>query len=208
MSCARPAGWRQVACLLTIALLPVSLSACGETGSAADGSVSPAAVSPDPASPPVVRQVPMRVRAEFALFRSLPEGMPSAVTQALAASSPYGVNWQLAQSLPGAPWPAWIAPGRGHLCLAQQETPRSGIGLACALTREVLEEGVFITTISADSEGSKPSHRAVIGVVPDGARAVRVHTPRSAPAFSTVRQNVFALRDRTLDPPEAITLIR
>jgi hypothetical protein len=170
-----------------------------------------------PASLPVVRQMPKRLSAEFALFRSRPEGLPIGVMQALAGSSPYGANWRLAQGLPGAPWPAWIIPGRGYVCLTQQETPRSGVGQACTPTREALKSGLFITTMSADprSEGeafpwmpNKPTQRVVMGVVPDGTRAVRVHTPRSAAAWSRVSQNVFTLRDRALDPPETITLIR
>jgi len=134
--------------------------------------------------------------------------LPISLMQALERSSPYGVNWQLAQSLPGAPWPAWIAPGRGHVCLAQQETPQSGIGQTCAPLRNVLKEGVFITTLSASSKRRRPAQRVVIGVVPDGTRAVRVHTPGSAPALSTVQQNVFALRDGARDPAEGLALLR
>lgn len=184
----------------------VGLPACGGSQPSEDGTVRPAA--PDPSASPVVHQVPKGLRAQFALFRSLPEGVPTGVMQALAGSSPMRVDWQLAQSLPGAPWPAWIVPGRGQVCMAQQETPRSGIGLTCAPTREVLKKGVSITTISADSEESRPSYRVVLGAVPDGTRAVGVRTPQSSPARATVEQNVFALRDRTLDPPETITLIR
>lgn len=207
MDDARPTGWRRFACLVAVALATVGLSACGEDRPSADSSVT-AAVNPGPEAPPEIRQVPKPLRAKLALFRSLPEALPADVMQTLAASPPYGANWQLAQSLPGTPWPAWIAPGRGHLCLAQQESPRSGIGQTCALTREVLSVGVFISTISADSKGSKPSYRVVLGVVPDGTRAVRVYTPGSAPGQSTVKQNVFALRDRTLDPAETITQLR
>jgi hypothetical protein len=192
-------GWRPVACLLTIALSMVGATACGGSQPSEGGS----AASSHPASPSVLRQVPKRLRAEFALFRSAPEGLPLGVLQVLAASSTYGVNGRLAQVLPGAPWPAWLIPGRGFVCLAQQETPRSGIGQTCAPTREVLKSGTFITTLSA-----KATQRVVLGVVPDGTRAVRVYTPKSATALVTVSRNVFDVRDRAPGPPETIALVR
>lgn len=203
-----------------VALGMVGATGCGGSARSEDGppftSASPVAASPDTALPPVVRQVPKRLRAKFALFRSPPEGLPIGVTLALSGISTFGANWRLAQALPGTPWPAWLIPGRGYVCLMQQETPRGGIGQTCALTRDVLEHGMSITTMSADPSSqakvspitpSGPTQRVVMGVVPDGTRAVRVHTPRSPSVRSTVSHNVFALRDRTLDPPETITLI-
>jgi hypothetical protein len=81
----------------------------------------------------------------------------------------------------------------------------------------MLERGTFVATLPArpppqagvlSPKSGKPTQRVVIGVVPDGTRAVLVHTPKSAIASSTVSQNVFTLRDRTPDPPEVVTLIR
>jgi hypothetical protein len=217
----RPLSWRPAACLLAVVLGIVGATACGGSRPSENSPASqpshPAGASPSPASLPVARRVPRLLRAKFALFRSPPEGLPISVTLALSGISPYGANWRLAQALPGAPWPAWLIPGRGYVCLMQQETPRSGIGQTCALTQDVLESGLSITTLPADpssqaepfpSKPSEPAQRVVMGVVPDGTRAVRVHTPRSDSAWSPVSQNVFALRDKALDPPETVTPIR
>lgn len=216
----RPMGWRPAVCLLAVAIGMVGATACGGSHPSEDSPASqpsgPAAASPIPASLPVVHRVPRHLRAEIALFRSRPEGLPIGVTLALSGGSPYGANWRLAQALPGTPWPAWLIPGRGYVCLLQQETSRSGVGQTCAPTREVLESGMFITTLAAPpsqggalpSKRDKPTRRVVIGVVPDGARAVRVHTPRSPSVRYMVSHNVLALRDRALDLPETFTLIR
>lgn len=186
-------------------------AACGKSDVSAERAkpLPPALAATEvaPVSVPAINQVPQRLSAKIALFRSLPERLPADVTDVLTAA-PHGVSGLLAQTLPGAPWPAWIVPGRGQLCLVQQETSLSGIGQTCASTRQVLKEGTFITTLSANSTGRKPTARVVIGVVPDGTRAVRVHTPGTAPARATVDQNVFTLRDRLLGPAAAISLIR
>lgn len=194
---------------LTVALSIVGATACGGPRSSEDASVSTsaslAAASPDSASLPIIRQVPKRLRAEVALFRSPPEGLPIGVTLALSGVSTHGANWRLAQALPGTPWPAWLIPGRGFVCLMQQKTSRSGIGQACAAERKVLANGIFSTTLAANPQ-LQAATRVVIGVVPDRTRAVRVHTPYVPTARVTVRQGVFTLSDDTSAPPESITL--
>lgn len=127
----------------------------------------------------------------------------------------YGSNWSLAQRVRGVPWSAWVVPGRGVVCLLYQQPQTSGVGQACTATDRVLANGVFAAALVADADhadgafGSgqrtKPGTRVVVGVVPDRARTVRVHTRGFPTASAPVRDNAFALRDETDAPPEAVT---
>ena len=159
----------------------------------------------------------IRSRAELALFRSSPEGLPIQVKQALRDHSTNGLNWSLAQRVPRAPWRAWIVPGRGVVCLLHVQPQTGAIGQACTATGRLLRDGMFVASLAADpsqadgafaSSRAEPGRRVVFGVVPDRARTVRVHTPGVTPATAQVSENSFALRDETDAPPETITFIR
>lgn len=203
--------WRVGTGCVAVVAIVAGISACGGSRASDDdgstGSESPVAIGPGQrhgASPPVVGRLPERLRTEFALFRSPPEGLPTRVGQVLGSRPMYGMNPSLAQAISGAPWPAWVVPGRGFVCLLYQQSPQAGVGQACTIARRVVVHGVFAATLAADR--AEPGRRVVFGVVPDGARTVHVHTPGFASASAPVRGNVFALRDRTSEPPEAITL--
>lgn len=207
------------ACALIMAMLVAALPACGGTRPAAVPDDNPTYERGTEVGRPsrsTAMQVPVRLRERVALLRSDPEGLPLSIVRALGSTHLYGANWTLAQALPHSPWPAWLVPGRGYVCLMQQESPRSGIGLACTSTEATLTSGVFITTISARAtpgsarsrRSARPARRTVVGVVPDGAESVRVYTRGGQPRRARVADNVFSLRDSDLAPAESIALVR
>lgn len=76
-------------------------------------------------------------------------------------------------------------------------------------TNRALKHGIFTASlIDSSMVDAESRERVVVGLVPDGTRAVRVHTPGFAAGVSTVADNVFVLRDAITDSPEAITLIQ
>ena len=114
----RTLTWRVGAWLAIIAVVAGG-TACGDSQppdtASSTSPVGPgtfAAGARDSSTPPAVRRLPERLRAELALFRSSPEGLPIQVKQALRDHSTNGLNWSLAQRVPRAPWRAWIVPGR------------------------------------------------------------------------------------------------
>lgn len=219
----RTLTWRVGAWLAIIAVVAGG-TACGDSQppdtASSTSPVGPgtfAAGARDSSTPPAVRRLPERLRAELALFRSSPEGLPIQVKQALRDHSTNGLNWSLAQRVPRAPWRAWIVPGRGVVCLLHVQPQTGAIGQACTATGRLLRDGMFVASLAADpsqadgafaSSRAEPGRRVVFGVVPDRARTVRVHTPGVTPATAQVSENSFALRDETDAPPETITFIR
>jgi hypothetical protein len=218
------AGWRFGASLLAAAALIAGTTACGDSQPADSTSASTQPQQPVPVSPqqraalalPAIRSVPERVQAAFSVFRSPPEGLPLDVKQTLRQPT-YGAKWALAQRLSGTPWPAWAIPGRGFVCLVDQQARGGGVGQVCTTTKRLLANGAFKASISAPPQTgqdnfaaskTKPAKRVVFGLAPDGVRIARVNTPGFASGSAPVDRNVFVLRDKTDSPPETITLVR
>lgn len=65
----------------------------------------------------VIPHVERSVKRAFSLFTSIPEPLPPEV-RAILRVPQYGMNWDLAQKLPGARLRgAWLVPGNGTLCI-------------------------------------------------------------------------------------------
>lgn len=64
-----------------------------------------------------------------------------------------------------------------------------------------------MSTFLQDPERSLPAKRSIVGLVPDGAKQVRIHTPGYATATRQVERNVFVLTDYIPQPPETIELL-
>lgn len=152
-----------------------------------------------------VQRSPRRLRAEFAIFRSPPEGLPTSLTQILR-KSPHSADWRLAQRL-RTPQPAWAVPGKRFVCLIYQDHSGGGLAQTCAPPRRVVERGAFAATLPTSGGPITSDNRVVFGIVPDHAHEVRVRTPGFTPATARVDENTFTLRDTVTEPPEAIALV-
>jgi len=74
----------------------------------------------------------------------------------------------------------------------------------CAPTRYAVAHGVGVVTIGpGDSHVS--GYRLIVGIAPNGARQVLVHTNGSVTAVPVVG-NVFTLRDSLDMPPDRLTV--
>jgi hypothetical protein len=117
----------------------------------------------------------------------------------------YGSNWRLAQQLPvNLRTQIWAVPGDRTICLIDWRR-EAGAGMACAPTKRVLRSGLAITSLKDASTGSVRPTRVVVGVAPDDAARVLVHTGGmsiSVPVFD----GVFTLRDSLGDAPDSFSL--
>jgi hypothetical protein len=87
------------------------------------------------------------------------------------------------------------------LCLLQALEGGTS-AFVCARRHHLLHEGLFMTSLPTVTTGVDTKWRVVVGIAPDGVRAVRVvanHTAQSA----SVRENAFVLRDTKHLQPES-----
>lgn len=153
----------------------------------------------------VARAEPRQLR-RFALLRTRPEGLPARTRRILHAPIA-GTNWGLAQRVPVAlPGAYWLVPGNGYLCIVgQADLASPGVGTTCARTEQAVEHGVATVTLAPPSAAvriAKP--RLVVGVAPDGAREVLVHT-RGVVVTAPIVESAFVLRDAATAPPDLLT---
>ncbi|HEU4701077.1 MAG TPA: hypothetical protein VFS37_01245 [Conexibacter sp.] len=181
---------------------------------------TPAAVAPDVAARPprgmrayaVVRRVEATQRAAFALLRTPPEPLP-ADTRRLLGPPLFGMSWRLAQRIPVAlAGRYWLVPGNRHLCVVEQGSMGSpGAGSTCARAADAIAHGLadIVVKRAGPVGAAAPSGpaRLIVGVAPDGARAVRVDT-RGRTARVPVADGVFVLRDRLVLPPDRFVAVR
>jgi len=206
---------------LTLAALAVAAGGCGETTNdvparpagtatpaAAAAPATAAAAAPAPAAPAVVTRVPAAQAATFALLRTAPEGLPPAIRQTLRAPIA-GMSYALAQRIPApAAGRYWLVPGRGYLCVVSQAPGTAAVGTVCSKTAQARASGVATTSIPrAGQNAPVTGPRVIVGVAPDGARAVVVHT-RGRTAVARVVDGLFVRRDDSVDPPDRITVRR
>ncbi len=140
---------------------------------------------------------------EFQLFRGPVEPVPASVAN--KTPLPLASALSRAQRLPLVGFEAWVAPMAGRLCLLN--VAEEGPAFGCKARTRVQREGFFIATVPNESlAGSKV--RRVVGVAPDGVKAVRIHSKGVRDRTALVSENVFALRDKGKAFPESLTLIR
>jgi hypothetical protein len=204
---------RSCAGSLSVLSLLVSIGACGTSNTSrtrgpGDSQTSPSLRKNSPSvSEPrayrVVAQVEHRQLANFALLRTPPEGLPAAIQRVLRAPV-FGSNWKLAQRIPVTlSGVYWLVPGNGYLCvISQGSMGNPGIGTTCAQTSQALRHGVAAITVARAVPGSHvPPGRLIVGVAPDGARQVVVHTQGSVETVPVIDE-VFVLRDSMVAPPD------
>jgi hypothetical protein len=119
-----------------------------------------------------------------------------------------GMNWKLAQRIPVTlPGAYWLVPARRSLCIVDQGSlGNPAVGTACTRTSDAITHGVASITVSrADPVARTTASRLIVGVAPDGAREVQVHTGRAV-ATASISGAVFVLRDAVIAPPESFSL--
>jgi hypothetical protein len=198
---ASPRGSRRArAGSLAAVLLLLGLSACGDTE---PGGVQASAPAPAVASRPEPRQL-----ANFALLRTRPEGLPASVREILRTPM-LGMRWALAQRMPvDVPGDYWLVPGAGHLCIVNQTPAGPGVGAVCATTAQVLGHGMATVAIPRRADLTPTgASRLIVGIAPDRARQVYVHT-RHHVAAAPVVDGLFVRRDAATIPPDSLSLRR
>lgn len=147
-------------------------------------------------------------RAHFSLLRSGPEGLPQAIRRRMRWPTE-GANWDLAQKLPGIRFGQfWLLPGRRVLCLVSRtgKTADASISQICTPTSSALRHGVASVTLRArPTRVPGRRNRFIVGVAPDHASLVMVHTGTMAVTASVNAGGVFHLSDRTFNPPDLLT---
>jgi hypothetical protein len=208
------ASWTHWASSLPLlVLLVLALGACGSSATSdrpRDDTAAPpadaAAAPTDLRRQPAIARADPRQRANFALLRTPPEGLPARVGRLLDAPI-VGMNWRLAQRIPvnlsGA---YWLVPGDGHLCIVDHGSlGNPAAGTSCARTADALTQGVASITVTRPHAGVYADEaRLIVGVAPDGADEVRIRT-RDAVARAPVVGSTFVLRDALVAPPDKIS---
>ena len=142
--------------------------------------------------------------ASFYLLSTQPEGLPVAIAQVLRQHPMSGLNWDLAQKLPGhMRQPFWIVPGKDTLCILTQDKSRA-INLSCRTTAEAVLHGVAAVTIRSMSSRRNDAGRSIVGLAPNNARWVLVRTGRTQ-SSAPIRQHVFVVVDSVPRPPSDLT---
>jgi hypothetical protein len=156
---------------------------------------------------PVIVHLQAPQRKSFKIFRTDPEGLPPFIASILGKPI-YGLNWSLAQRLPVNGQAAiWAVPGNRSICLVtSQKLEHKLAGVTCGTTRKTLRHGLFVALLSPTETGAA-HQRLIIGIAPDSAHTVLVHTG-AITALAPVTHGVFVRRDRANNPPDEVTLPR
>jgi hypothetical protein len=167
--------------LLLALLLIAGLSACG--GEESDS-----------------ERISPRISPNFALMRTSPDGIPADITRFLRVPAP-DMELSLARQVPlSLPGTYWLVPGAEHLCMVATTPGSPAVGTVCATVDEALRHGIANTSLDPASD-----ERIIVGVVPDGTRAVRIQS-RDSTASARVRNGSFVHRDSVPAPPDRVTL--
>jgi len=202
---------RNCLCSLSAILLIVCISACGASNPDHVGNYGrtssplPKASSGinDPQAVRVIARVEPQQLANFALLRTPPEGLPMTVRH-LLGDPVFGSNWDFAQRIPAPTSGAyWLLPGNGYMCVVSDGSMGSNtIGTTCARTSKARQHGIAAITVARAVPGSRvKAGRLIVGLAPDGADRVDVHT-RGSTETVPVRDEVFVLHDLTAAPPD------
>lgn len=204
------AGRRSCVCPLSAILLLIGLGACGESSANHARDRKPtsrpaprASAVRHPEAVRVIAKVEHQQIANFALLRTPPEGLPTAVRRVLGKPV-FGSNWNFAQRIPApASGAYWLLPGDGYMCVLSDGSMGSHtLGTVCARASQARRRGIAATAITRAVPGSHvKAGRLIVGLAPDGAKQVVVHT-RGSTETVPVRDEIFVLRDSTAAPPD------
>jgi hypothetical protein len=191
--CLSLARRRCTAAVLLSALLPLLVLSCG-CGNTESSHGSP----PTDAA---TGRAPLRVSRSFNALRG-PRGELPAGPIPIGTDSSATRGWPVLQTLKRETWAILL---KGRLCLVDN-SDTDGISIACRDIGYVLQDGI-LSTFLRDEAFDGPRRRSVVGLVPDQAKRVRVHTPGFPTVTRPVERNVFVLTDHIPQPPETIELL-
>jgi hypothetical protein len=202
---------RRYVCSLSAILLLMCIGACGASSAnhasnynRAPSSLPKASSSiSDPQAVRVVAKVEPQQLANFALLRTPPEGLPTAVRRVLG-NPVFGSNWNLAQHIPATASGAyWLLPGNGYICVVSDGSMGSNtIGTVCARASQARQRGIAAIAVARAVPGSHvKAGRLIVGLAPDDTHQVVVHT-RGSTETVPVHDEVFVLHDSTAAPPD------
>lgn len=160
----------------------------------------------DPSTIPILKRL-QEDQKRFTVFRTPSEGLPGLVRRVIAKPI-YGMNWRLAQRLSkSTPVDIWAIPGNEYVCLLSLQKS-SALGLTCDSTKGALTHGLATTLMSRRGIGNKSrqNQRLIVGIAPDRARDVVIHTHESELKLPVVH-GVFMHSDDGSRAPSQITLI-
>lgn len=149
-------------------------------------------------------QVANQVVHKFGALRRAPTRLPIEITETEPLPSQLSGSeaWMV---LPGLRRQVWALPAGHQFCLLDRSI-EGGVGVVCRSVKRVVSSGIM-STILQDATKGQPALRSVVGLVPDQAKGVRIHTPGYPTATRPVERNVFVLIDHIPQPPETLELI-
>jgi hypothetical protein len=157
---------------------------------------------------PIISHLQDMQRKEFAIFRTMPEGLPPFVTHILRQPI-YGLNWSLSQRIPLKKLAAiWAVPGNGFICLVSSQTQeRQLVGVTCNATKQIVKRSLFTAFLAPSSQHPASAHRLIVGIAPDLASKVLAQTGINTVSIP-VSHNVFVRSDEAARPPDQIAVVR
>jgi hypothetical protein len=134
----------------------------------------------------------------YALLRGRPERMPSTFRRRMLSAlgaPPNALAIDRSQLVRTRDATLWVASGHGIACVFQ--APQGA--LSCTAITEAAKKGIFLG-VGGRPTGPKlrVQHFTVMGIVPDGVKAVRLQIGRRTRRRVTVRDNAFAIKARDL----------
>lgn len=195
---------RPLAVAALIAALALALGALLASGARSPG--TPAESDPMPETHAPRPLFDHRLPKAFSVLRkprgSLPAPVASSVRANPVARRTGFHAWNVLTTLQRQ---VWAVAYEHQLCLIDR-SGRDGLATACTTTDRALRHGLM-STFLRDQQGQQPAERLVVGLVPDRAELVEVHTP----GFSTVLRrsvgNILVFEDHVPEPPEELRLI-
>lgn len=166
----------------------------------------PTAPGYDAAAVPTISAAQPAERANFALLRAEPDGMPAKAVQVMGKPL-YGLNPDLAKRIP-VDVPAkygkfWFAPANGLMCVVAHNYATHRVNLKCALTKDALTKGVRGTFIQIKGGGANwgsMTKQLIVGVAPDGVRKAHMQVGAERVTLPVV-DNVFSYTARSHENP-------
>lgn len=205
-----PERWLFCAAALIVLATVAVVSRSGHSGSSSPAAEfqgrEPRQTTTLPQGAPVAG-VSKTLARNFSVFRTSTSGIPtSGIPTAMAQSlgSPYGANWKLARMLDMG---VWVVPAQNHVCLFSIGSD-GGSTMGCTATKMVLRHGIFIAFLSDPSTKHFGQRRKIIGLAPDGVRAVRLLAPGYKAVVAKVRRGLFSTQDNIMASPQTVSLLR
>lgn len=141
------------------------------------------------------------------IFRTPPEGVPQLVAQ-VVPGNPYGVRWAQAQELPTSlSTRVWAVPGRKFICLISLQS-EGAVGATCDKARDAVRTGLATTFIDEGKTLGGKADRTIVGIVPDGATAIRATVLSGSSVVAKNRGGWFIHQDHVNAPPDVFEVVR